>query len=438
MGRARNDKRGRAASRSGEEVGLCPDRWLRRAVMTGRVRLLGWAMAAAFAVPAAGQQVGVTTTDGAVVVGKLTGIAGKGREANLQLVVGDQHRTVSLARVLAVHGPAPIPVGGAVVYLVGGDQLRGELRGGDTAGETFTVQSRSLGEMSVPIDRLRAVVLPDGRGAGPGAFEIPAEVGPDEALFRRAREGYDTILGAIHRFTSRGVLFEWAEESVPDLFRYDRLAAIALRGGAVRQEPASAQLITRTGDVMSVDLLDVRDDRFVFRVEGERELSLGVADLSALTFFGDDRRYLSDLEPEAVEERGTSFEQAAPLYPFRRDRAASGGFLVADGFTHGKGLGTHSRSVLKFRVPEGFRAFHARVGIDDGVLQTSVRGSASVSVMVGDKVVFGPEIVRGGERPRDLGSVPVDAGQLLTLQVEFGEGWFLGDRVDWLTAVLIR
>ena len=48
--------------------------------------------------------------------------------------------------------------------------------------------------MAVAIDRLRAVVLPDGRDAGPRAFEIQADAGSDEALFRRARQGFDTVL----------------------------------------------------------------------------------------------------------------------------------------------------------------------------------------------------------------------------------------------------
>lgn len=111
---------------------------------------------------------------------------------------------------------------------------------------------------------------------------------------------------------------------------------------------------------------------------------------------------------------------------------------MVGGLTHGKGLGAHSESTLRYRVPEGFGRFHALVGIDDGVLATSVRGSAIVSVSVDDQVVFGPQVVRGGESPRSVGPLPVGEGQLLTLRVEFGEGWFVGDRVDWVSPVLLR
>ena len=197
--------------------------------------------------------------------------------------------------------------------------------------------------------------------------------------------------------------------------------------------------MTRTGDEVSVDLVGFEDERLVFALEGEVTVSLPVAEVSALTFLGPDRRYLSDLQPTVVEERGTPFEEAAdPLFPFRPDRAATGGFLVVGGRTHGKGLGTHSQSSLTFDVPAGFRAFHARVGVDDAVLATPVRGVADVSVLVDHEVVWGPETVEGGQPPINLGLVKVEAGQRLTLRADFGDGWFLGDRVDWLGAVLLR
>lgn len=399
------------------------------------------ALLAPISIPAAaaGQEVVITLTDASTVEGVITAIAGRGREANFRIEVEGGSRNVALARVLAVHGPAPEMSAGAVVHLVGGDQLRGEMRGGDAQGETFTLQSRSLGELRWPVDRLEAVVFPDGSEAGLDQFRIPEGASSDEAVFRKARRGYDTILGAIHRFTSRGVLFEWAEESQPELFRYDRLAAVALRGGVPRASPAAAQLVTRTGDVVSAGLVGFEAGRLVFTLEGEGTVSLPVAEVSALTFLGPDRRFLSDLQPTVVEERGTPFEEAAtPLYPFRADRAAAGGFLVVGGRTYGKGLGTHSRCSLTFEVPAGFRAFHARVGVDDGVLETPVRGVAEVSVLVGDEIVWGPETVKGGQPPLNLGLVKVEAGQRLTLRADFGDGWFLGDRVDWLGAVLLH
>lgn len=400
--------------------------------------VVGWGLALAVSVAVPAQEMELTLTDGSVVTGELLEVLGRGPEANLRL--GPDSRTVALARVVAIHGAGPIPPDASVVRLVGGDELRGELRGGDDIGENFVVWSRSLGELQIPVDRLDVVVFPGATGVpNRRHFRLPEDSPADEALFRKARRGFDTITGAIHRFGPTGVLFEWSEAGEPQTFAYDSLSAICVRGGVPREGRASAQLVTGAGDVVGVDLAGMREGELLFQLEGERVVSVKPGGISALTFLGDDRRFLSDLEPLRVEERGTPFEEAdTPLYTFRPDRAAAGGFLVVGRRAHGKGVGTHARCVLTYRVPDGFSGFHARVGIDDGVLGSGVRGQAEVSIKLGSRVLWGPQAVRSGEPAHNPGLLAVEPGELLTLEVDFGDAWFLGDRVDWLTPVFLR
>ena len=100
------------------------------------------------------QEMVVSRQDGSQVKGALLRLDGSGREASLVMEVAGREVETSLAQVLAIHGRGPSPVGSAMVSLVGGDHLRGELQGGDAAGETFTVVTRSLGPVSVALDRL--------------------------------------------------------------------------------------------------------------------------------------------------------------------------------------------------------------------------------------------------------------------------------------------
>ena len=69
-----------------------------------------------------------------------------------------------------------------------------------------------------------------------------------------------------------------------------------------RERPPSASLLTRSGDQVGVDLLELRDGEFRFRLEAGIEVVLPAAALSALTLLGDDRRFLSSLQPDAVAE----------------------------------------------------------------------------------------------------------------------------------------
>ncbi len=393
---------------------------------------------ALLAATAVGQDVAVSLTDGTVVRGQLAGLANDGPQAHLVLhfAPGEEHR-LPLSRVLAVHGAPPQPQGDAVIRLVGGDEIRGAIMGGDDAGDQLTVRSRILGEFAIPVDRLAAIVFPERAGARGIDEHEPSSGADEEVLFRPTGRGVDTIVGTLHRFAPNGVLFAWDRRPEPELFPYDGLAGIALRGGTPRSGEPNAQVVTVGGDVVSGMWLGVDGARLDLAAESGQNLRLAIAELAVLTVLRPQRRFLSDLDPVRVEERGTPFDDGQlPLHRHRRDRTVTGRFLVVGGLTFAKGLGVHSRCALTYRVPEGCTAFHAWVGVDAEVLETSVRGTAEVSVHLAGEEVFGPRTVRAGEPPRSTGVLQVEPGALVTLEVDFGEGWFLGDRVDWLAPVL--
>lgn len=381
------------------------------------------------------QEMIVSRRDGSQVKGAVLRLAGSGREASLVMGVAGREVETSLAQVLAIHGRGPSPVGSAMVSLVGGDHLRGELQGGDAAGETFTVVTRSLGPVSVALDRLAWIRF----GGGTDALVVPEGVSEDEALFRHARRGLDTILGAIDRFTARGVMFEWGESEDPGLFAYSSLAGLALRGGDGPPAPAIAQLVTRSGDRVAVELAGLNDAGFDFVLEGGRRIGVARSNIAAITFFGPDRRFLSELEPVRIEEKSSHLPgDDGALFPYRRDRTVTGGFLVAGGYGYGKGLGVHARSVLTYRVPQGFGRFWVRAVMDDEVLKLPVRAEAVITIKLDNEVVFGPSPLRSGKPSRLIGPLPVRPGGLLTLEADFGVGWFVGDRVDWLLPVFLK
>ncbi|MCA8944257.1 MAG: NPCBM/NEW2 domain-containing protein [Planctomycetes bacterium] len=377
----------------------------------------------------------VTLTEGRRTKGEVVGYSAGGDGA-LELRVDGETRRFPLSEVLSVHGVAPTRIGSVEAVLVGGETLNGELRAGDPDGETFGLHSASLGDLGVPIDRLRVLVFRErAEDALPGTFRIPADAEEDEALFRRARNvGFSRLLGGIHRFRAESVLFQVGDRP-PEPYRYDDLVAIVLRGGIAREKPAEALLMTRSGDVVGVDVRGFDRGRFEFSIEtSDRPFELGIEDIAVLSWTGFGRRFLSDLDPESVEERGY-FDEGEPLMPFRRDRSVTGAYLVSDDIAFAKGVGVHSASVLRYRVPDGVRSFQTALGVCDEVRTLGVRARVSASISIDGKEAWSASDLTAAAGAVSIPSLAVAPGGVVELRVGFGEGLDIGDRVGWLGAV---
>lgn len=398
---------------------------------------------AALPLAAPAQEHQLTLADGSTLLGVFERIAGSGEEANLILRQGGERHAVPLARVLGWHRAAPAgdQRAPAVARLVGGQELRGELMAGDRAGETFVMRSPSLGDVRVLVDRMQAILF--ARQAGEFALEdlvLPEGADQDEALFRRAGRGLDVVVGAIQAFGAQGIDFVWGEAEAPRLFRYGDLIGIALRGGAPPQAGLPFQVVTRSGDVLRVQIEGGDANHLQLRWEGGVQLRLPLSDLAAVTNLGGGRRFLSDLPPQQVEQSdglGPIGSTDLPLLPFRLDRTVGGSFLSTEGWCHGKGIGVHAVTRMTWRVPDGARQFFAKVAFSEDPLLGDVRGDADVRVRRGDEVLFEVVGLRAGQPARSTGLIPVRPGELLTLEVGAGRGLSIGDRVNWLSAVFL-
>jgi hypothetical protein len=66
-----------------------------------------------------------------------------------------------------------------------------------------------------------------------------------------------------------------------------------------------------------------------------------------------------------------------------------------------------------------------------------VRGHVAIAVRIGDAApVFASEL-KPSDAPKTVPPIAVQEGQVVALEVEFGEGRDLGDRVDWLLCAFL-
>ncbi|MBM4061645.1 MAG: hypothetical protein FJ265_11205 [Planctomycetes bacterium] len=338
-------------------------------------------------------------------------------------------RRLQPGELLALQGAPALLVELPSAWLAGGDVVRGALAGGDAAGEHLELLSPCLGRVALATDRLQALVGPGAEAAA--ALPLPPGVG--EAIVQRAAFGYDLLAGAVHQFGERGVSFQPDGDGGPRWFRLQDLVGLRIADPAPRAAPAGAFLRTRTGDHLGVRVRAFTKSGLLAELESGAPLDVRRADVASLVF-ASVGTFLSDLEPAEVAESG--FDGDAVL-PWRRDLNVLGAPLVAAGRTCGKGLGVHSRSRLAFVVPAGVRHFWTRVAIDDSAAGLPLRAHADARVYVNDARRFEAQGLLAGRPVRDSGLLPVAPGDRVVLEVDFGEGRDLGDRVDWLLPVFL-
>lgn len=141
-------------------------------------------------------------------------------------------------------------------------------------------------------------------------------------------------------------------------------------------------------------------------------------------------RWLSDLQPARVEQTPW-FDRTIP---FRKDVATSGGALRIDQQEFDRGLCVHSRSVLEYDLAAGYERFRCQLGLQrpEGEL-----GNAAVRVLVdGDVLLDVPSVTaQSAVQAIDL---DVTRRSTLTLEVDFGEHYDVGDHVVFADAYLLK
>ncbi|MEC9047628.1 MAG: NPCBM/NEW2 domain-containing protein [Planctomycetota bacterium] len=312
--------------------------------------------------------------------------------------------------------------------LVGGERVFGAIVGGDADGDEVRVLSPVLGELGVPLDRLAAAVHP---GVHSGDQVVPE--GVDEALFLETPRGYDLVAGTLFRFGADGLEFQADGDAEARWYAPRKFSALRLRGGVDREEVAGFTLLTRSADRLGVTLDGCNEQGVQVTLEGGASALVAWRDVGCLVVERD-VRHLSTMQPSEVVERG--FDGPAVLR-WQRDQSVAGGELVVRRRAYGRGLGVHSKSRLTYVVPDGATHFRAAVAFDDVVSALPLRAHAVARVARNREVLFLAEDLRPGAPIRDVGLHPVEPGDTITLEVEFGEGRDLGDRVDWLLPLFL-
>jgi len=152
--------------------------------------------------------------------------------------------------------------------------------------------------------------------------------------------------------------------------------------------------------------------------------------------------FLADLEPDSGGgDIPVSLQPAAMSYKFSRVfQLRTRPPLGADSFRIGgqrfeNGLALHSPAKLVYRIPDGFKKFHAVAGIDDSVVAA---GSFNLVILADGKELrrerYTPDRLR---EPLPL-TFDVTGIRRLTISLEAADGQDIGDQLDLCEARFTR
>lgn len=140
--------------------------------------------------------------------------------------------------------------------------------------------------------------------------------------------------------------------------------------------------------------------------------------------------YLSDLAPAGYEQ----VSYGSVRWPWVADRNVRGGLLQLGGRVYARGVGVHSRAVLRYALEGGYERFRAVVGVDDSA---GPAGAAAVRVVVDGQTRWAEDGLKAGSSPRAV-DVDVRGARTLELVTDYGPGGDVQDVVDWAEAGLVR
>jgi hypothetical protein len=331
----------------------------------------------------------------------------------------------------------------------GVNDARAELDGGDWllapvgagSGDQLAFQLAGA-PFVVHVDALRKLVFP---ARLPRSFVDTAPAANTDRLYKRntgpnGESIVEPVNGTLIAFREKGIEFEGVFGK--DVFPLDRVVQLTI--SPIGSKPAAKAVETDAVLALVPDgrlaiKLDTVAEGFV-RGESPRlgPVAVPVRAIRSIRFRGDRYRVLSELEPVEVNETPYFGGDAAPRFPWRRDRSVMGGPLRAGGSSFESGFGVHAQSLLTFELDGTHAAFRSRVGLDDSTLDLPRRGSVVFRVLGDGKPLWESPVVRTGDRVLDTPELDLRGVKRLTLAVDYADGFDVADRADWCEPILMR
>jgi hypothetical protein len=319
------------------------------------------------------------------------------------------------------------------ITLRGQAQLLAELISIDE--ETLVAKPLGQESLSIPMKEIAALqimALASQQEFAQQFAKLSATPGSEDTILIRGNDQGRpaTISGIVKGFANNElkVFFDEQDRALPLAKLTGIVFAVQPKGS--KSTEATHVVSTIRHEKFLGNLVDVGASDITLELPWHAKLKFKAADVVEVQLIGGRMAYLSDMEPQSVEQ--TPF--FGRTLPYQRDRSLTGGTLKMKAKEYTKGLAVHSRCVLTYPLDGQYERFVTLAGFDDA---TGGKGSVVCRVLADGKELFKNEHLAASGDPTTI-SVSVAGARLLTVEVDFGDQEDTGDRVIFADARLLR
>lgn len=317
------------------------------------------------------------------------------------------------------------------VFLAGGGRLQGTLAG--LTADTLKLRSAWGADLDLPTLHINGVWLgnPDTDGSRADFDKQLSAPGGEDKVFLVAPDGSKAqISGSVQGITDEQLRVRYKDDNRS--IKKERVLGVVFadRPKLPPIRETYQQFTFASGDSIFGQWRGLKDGTCDVETNWHGRLPIPIGSLGEIHTRNGKLAYLSDIEPNAVEE----VAYLGRVIHWGANQGFDGNPPTFKGKKPGHSIAMHSRARLTFPLDEQFVAFKTTLAFDDS---SAKRGRVACRVMLDGRELFSEKDLRADQEPREL-ELALDGGKELTLEVDFGENDDIGDRVLWVEPRLIR
>ena len=337
---------------------------------------------------------------------------------------GQGERGVPMDEFLQLERPLPASTqqGKFVLHLAGGDQLAGEPV--SIAGEQLVWNNAAAGELRVPMNRVAAMTRPG---------QQPPDRRTNEDIVTLSNG--DAVRGIIAGIEGGKVSVQRPDAAEPTAVPVDsvqRIQFAATAAPAGRAAERSFRIRLADGSSLPARGLTFAEGKLAVDLGDGKPRAMELARVAAIEQVNGPAAWLSGRPP--AEQSYVPFFGTAQEYPARMDAAVDGSRdLRFGGKQFRRAIGVHAYSKLTWPLDGTYAALRTQYAVDERLPQADM----TVRIKVDEKVVHEKQNVRGGTLSPVI-TVDLAGAKALSLEVDYGSGTDVQDRLVWLEPALLK